>query len=271
LCGFFHSIVKESIVARNGSGTYSRVAGTPYVNNTTISETVVNSEMDDIASALTASIAKDGQTTPTANLPMATYRHTGVGQASALTDYARYDQVQNSSAQWLSGVSGSDTITASATPTPGAYYAGQTFRFVAAGANTGAPTLNISGLGAKSIVKDGTTVLVAGDIPSGSVVEVVFDGTNFQLLSKADPMRIKSIQRAVVAITISGGSGNNTATITSIDTTKSIIEVVGVTSASLGTLQAYAVLTNATTVTVYASTNVATSPGNVEFQVVEYY
>ena len=169
-------------MARNGSGSFSRVAGTPYINNTTISETVVNAEMDDIASALTASIAKDGQTTPTANLPMATYRHTGVGQAAALTDYARYDQVQNSTAQWLTGVSGADTITASASPTPAAYYAGQTFRFVAAGANTTAVTLNVSGLGARNVTRDGTTALTSGNIASGQVVEVVYDGTQFQII-----------------------------------------------------------------------------------------
>lgn len=172
-------------MSRNGSGTYSRVAGTPYVNGSTIDETVVNNEMSDIATALTESIARDGQTVPTANLPMGTYKHTNVAVGSALTDYARLDQVQNSGSQWLTSVSGADTITATATPTPAAYATGQTFRFVSAGANTGAATLNISGLGAKAVTKDGSTALVAGDIKSGAVVEVSYDGTRFQLVSDA--------------------------------------------------------------------------------------
>ena len=167
---------------RNGSGTYSRVTGTPYVNGTTIDEVVVNNEMNDIGTAITQSLAKDGQTSPTANLPMATYRHTGVGAGAALTDYARYDQVQNSSPMWLTSVSGADTITASASVTPAAYAAGQTFRFVAAGANTGAVTLNVSSLGAKSVTKNGTTALAAGDIPANSIVTVSYDGTQFQLV-----------------------------------------------------------------------------------------
>jgi len=55
---------------RNGSGTYDR-AVSDYVFDTVISETDVNSEMDDIATALSASIAKDGQTTTTARIPFA--------------------------------------------------------------------------------------------------------------------------------------------------------------------------------------------------------
>jgi microcystin-dependent protein len=87
----------------------------------------------------------------------------------------------------LGSVSGTNTITASASPTLGAYAAGQRFVFVAAGANTGATTLNINGLGAVTVYKgSGATALVSGDIPSGSVVEVIYltsPGNHFRLLS----------------------------------------------------------------------------------------
>jgi hypothetical protein len=49
--------------------------------------------MSDIAAALTASIANDGQTVPVANLPMGGFKHTGVAVAVSGTDYARWDQV----------------------------------------------------------------------------------------------------------------------------------------------------------------------------------
>jgi hypothetical protein len=168
-------------MARNGSGTYSLPSGNPVVTGAVISSTWANNTLSDIATALTGSIAKDGQTSPTANMPMATYRHTGVGAAVDVTDYARADQAQNSSLQWLTTVSGADTITATVSPAPAAYAAGQTFRFISAGANTGAATLNVASLGAKAIKKNGTTALAAGDIPSGTVATVVYDGTNFQL------------------------------------------------------------------------------------------
>lgn len=85
----------------------------------------------------------------------------------------------------LSSVAGTNTITATAPNAPTAYFAGQTFRFVAAGTNTGAVTLNIGGLGAKAVTKSGTSAMDAGDIVSGAVVQVTYDGTQFQLVSGA--------------------------------------------------------------------------------------
>jgi hypothetical protein len=54
--------------------------------------------------------------------------------------------------------------------------------FKAANANTGASTLNVNGGGAVAIKKNGGTPLASGDITSGQIVAVVFDGTNWQIL-----------------------------------------------------------------------------------------
>jgi hypothetical protein len=69
-------------------------------------------------------------------------------------------------------------------PVVAAYAAGQMFYFVATGDNTGAVTLNIDSLGAKAVTRDGSVALVAGDIKSGEVVVVVYDGTRFQVVSQ---------------------------------------------------------------------------------------
>jgi len=55
-------------MSRNGSGTYSLPAGNPVVTGTTISSSWANNTMSDIASALTGSLASDGQTPMTGNL-----------------------------------------------------------------------------------------------------------------------------------------------------------------------------------------------------------
>lgn len=170
-------------MARNGSGAYSLPSGNPVVTGTTISSTWANTTLSDIATALTNSIAKDGQTTPTANLPMGNFKHTSVAVAVATTDYARADQVQNGSLVYLTSVSGADTITATAAISLAAYAAGQKFNFVSAGANTGAVTLNVNGIGAKAVTKNGAAALVAGEIASGAACEVIYDGTQFQLVS----------------------------------------------------------------------------------------
>lgn len=83
---------------------------------------------------------------------------------------------------WLTSISGTNVILATS-PTIAAYSAGQTVRFVSSGANTSTVTININSLGAKAITKNGTTALVSGDIPAGAVVELVYDGVQFQMVA----------------------------------------------------------------------------------------
>lgn len=151
-------------MSRNGTGVYSRAVA-DYVYDTVIDETAVNSEMDDIATALTQSIAKDGQTNPTANLPMATYRHTGVGNGSARTDYAAMGQVQDGKINWVDGGGTADAITAAYSPALTALVDGQLCFVRATAANaTTTPSFSPNGLTARTIVKQGGGALVAGDI-----------------------------------------------------------------------------------------------------------
>lgn len=66
-----------------------------------------------------------------------------------------------------------------------AYAKGDIFTFKANTANTTAATLNVNGLGAKTIKKNGsTTDLATGDISAEEILLVCYDGTNFQWLNK---------------------------------------------------------------------------------------
>jgi hypothetical protein len=169
----------------NGSGTFLiNTAGQPVVAGTVISSTAFNALTADLATGLSTAITKDGQTTVTANIPMSTYKFTGLGVGSAAGDSANLSQVQSTVTKLLTSVSGTDTITAVGAPVVAAYAAGQMFYFVATGDNTGAVTLNIDSLGAKAVTRDGSVALVAGDIKSGEVVVVVYDGTRFQVVSQ---------------------------------------------------------------------------------------
>lgn len=60
-------------MARNGSGTYTAPANSvnPAVDSTTIDSSDFNTLIDDMETALTESIARDGQTTTTAAIPFA--------------------------------------------------------------------------------------------------------------------------------------------------------------------------------------------------------
>jgi hypothetical protein len=169
----------------NGSGTFSiNSTGQPVVSGTTISDTVHNALTADIATGLTNCITRDGQSPATANIPLGSNKITGLASGTAATDAPTLAQVQSSAVQFFTAGGTADVITGTLSPVISAYAAGQTFRFVASGANTTNVTLNLNSLGAKAVTKNGTTALVAGDIPSGQIVTVTYDGTQFQLVGK---------------------------------------------------------------------------------------
>jgi len=167
----------------NGSGTFQiNTAGQPVVTGTVISSTAFNSLTSDLATGLSTAITKDGQTTVTANIPMANFKITGLGAATAAADAVRFSQLQGSADKLLT-VTGTDTYVATASPALTAYAAGNLFSLVVPNTNTGASTINIDGLGAKAITRTGSTALVAGDMIATEVVIVVYDGTRFQLIN----------------------------------------------------------------------------------------
>lgn len=99
----------------------------------------------------------------------ATYTVSGI---STLDANARY---------YAADAGGTDAYTITLSTAPNAYAVGQTFRFKANTANTGAATLNVNSLGAKTIVKGVNTTLSNGDIAASQIVTVTYDGTNFVL------------------------------------------------------------------------------------------
>jgi len=80
-------------MSRNGSGTYTLPAGNPVVTGTTISSTWANNTLTDLATAMTGSLASDGQTTATGNLKMGANRITGLADGIAATDAATVSQI----------------------------------------------------------------------------------------------------------------------------------------------------------------------------------
>lgn len=166
-------------MAYNGSGTFSII--NTFVYDTVISETDVNTNFSDIATGLSTAITKDGQTTITANIPMAGFKFTGLGAGNASGDSATLGQVQAQAYVWGGTAGGTaDALTVTPSPAITAYAAGQSFRFIAASNNTGAATVAISGLTTKAIQNNGSA-LSADDIVSGKLYEIVYDGTQFQL------------------------------------------------------------------------------------------
>jgi len=78
--------------------------------------------------------------------------------------------------------SGTNTIALAASRTMTAYAQGDMYTFKAGGTNTGATTLNVDSLGAKDVQFNGVAC-VGGEIVSGLMYTVVYDGTQFQLMN----------------------------------------------------------------------------------------
>jgi hypothetical protein len=184
----------------NGNGVFNiNTAGQPVVPGTVISSTAFNALTADLANGLTTAITKDGQTTPTSNIPMGGFRITGLGAAVATTDAVQYGQLQSNSYNNLT-VSGVDVLTATANPALTAYTAGNAFYFIVGSTNTGAMTINIDALGVKDIRRAGSTALAAGDLVTGQTALIVYNGTNFQLLNS------NAFTNLRVSGTLTGGS-----------------------------------------------------------------
>lgn len=172
-------------MARDGAGNYNLVSGNPVSTSTIISSTWANTTLADLAAAMTQSVSKDGQTVITGNLQMGSNKLTGLGNATLRTDSIPAGQVQDNTTHTLSSVGGTAAaITAGLTPTITAYVAGMIFSFLPANNSVaGGTTLNISAIGAITILKKQLVPLAANDLQSNVQAIVVYDGTHFLLIN----------------------------------------------------------------------------------------
>ena len=200
-------------MSRNGTGTYSLPTGNPVVTGTTISSTWANNTLTDIATALTGSLAADGQTTATGNLKMGSNRVTGLADGIAATDAATVNQIPSGALFLLKASNLSDV--ADATTSRGNLVAaksgansditsltGLTTPLTVAQGGTGAATLTANnvllgnGTSALQVVAPSTsgniltsngTTWVSSKLPAGSTLQVVqtFFTTSFTTSSNS--------------------------------------------------------------------------------------
>jgi len=199
----------------NGSGQFNRDNGVNSGSDvwtqdkgdgTKILASLHDAHDEDIVTGLENCLTRDGQNSPSADLPMATYKHTGVGDATAKTHYASAGQVLESKLIWAGTSGGSSnayTLTLPVAPTY-PYATGSYYRFIANHNSTGACTLNINGLGAEDL-KDYYGAMSTGSIKTGDHVVVFHNGTDFIRMPVNGP-RLQSFSPTLV------GSGSMTLT-----------------------------------------------------------
>ena len=173
--------------------------------------------------------------------------------AETLNDVTTYNvttNIQNSTPQYLTSVAGTNTITASLPAPFTAYATGQKFHFIAAATNTGAVTINIGGVGAKSVTKQGTSALVAGDLIASAAYEVVYDGTQFQVVG-AGVYAASGANADISALNFAGGV--TTTTQPPGDNSTKVATTAFVQAASITQIQPISASVNAGALTITAS------------------
>ena len=93
-------------------------------------------------------------------------------------------EVQTGQQIYAADAGSTDAYVISLQPPLMAYITGMVIHFKANTANTGACSLNVNNLGAKSIKKMHDQDPGDGQIEAGQIVTVVYDGTNFQMQSQ---------------------------------------------------------------------------------------
>jgi len=91
--------------------------------------------------------------------------------------------VLTSNTPYAADAGSNDTYVITLSPAATAYTTGMMVEFKANTANTGAATITINGLGAKTIVKRVNTTLADGDIAASMFCVLVYDGSQFVLIN----------------------------------------------------------------------------------------
>jgi len=171
----------------NGSGTYV-LPVTSLTPNATADTTIVSNDFDiftnDIETALTACITAEGDKAASGDLPMGGNIHTGVGDATALDEYASANQLVDNTLTYGTSATGNDTyLVNDLVINPVAYANGNRFQFIPDAGNTGACTVDFMSIGVKNIKMANGDDPIDGAIQADVPCDVMYDGTSFILMN----------------------------------------------------------------------------------------
>lgn len=173
----------------NGSGTFNRDNGvnsgaSVWQNDRDGGANILADRHDvhdkDIGDALTNCITKDGQTNPSADLPMNSQKHTGVANADGRTQYGVVGQLQDNAYLW-GGTSGGSGVAYTITLAPAvtSLVTGMTVMFKSDKANTGNATLQVNATSATAIKTTTGFDVHENYFDTDTIVTCTWDGTNW--------------------------------------------------------------------------------------------
>ena len=199
-----------------GNGTFLiNSTGNPVVTGTTISSTWANALAQDLATGLSTTITKDGQSTPTANIPMGANKITGLANGTEATDAATFGQLITFSAPITTSLGGNVSLSNTGTFFDGPSVAqGTSGTWFASGTVTVSDTAGAANIDLK--LWDGTTIIASAQcivLNANNSVAVSLSGL---IASPAGNLRISakdvSSTSGVILNNASGGGKDSTIT-----------------------------------------------------------
>ena len=135
---------------------------------------------EDLATAIENCITRNGENSPSANLPMNAKKHTGVADATQNSEYAAYGQLLALTQPFVgaANVAGTATaITLAPSPAITSYTTGKGFSFFAESASTGPTTVAVGSLSAVSMRRADGTEIADGDWAAGRYIQIIYSGS----------------------------------------------------------------------------------------------
>jgi len=188
-------------MAFDGNGNFTRLQNWVADKGNTIPITAsrVDNDTDDMVVGMELALLRDGQNAATGSIDLGSNKIINLANATLVADATRASQVQNSSLVHVTTTGSANAYVATFAPVPAALAAGQTFFLISNFANTATATLNVNSLGAKTIKLADGSALVGDEIASGQAFIVMYDGTDFILLSM-DNLRADNTESFIVAV-----------------------------------------------------------------------
>lgn len=137
---------------------------------------------DDWNDAVTWGLTEHNQLGGHTNITASNITASGISTLTSLTSPSIYKStIKSSVSEVLTTAGGTTAYTLTPSVAIASYVTGAEFNIKMNATNTGASTINISGLGAKSLTKGGATALASGDLLIDALYKITYDGTQFQV------------------------------------------------------------------------------------------
>lgn len=221
--------------------TDERDAGNP------IDAANMDAQQEEIRAGIGDTRHMGGQNTPTANLPMGGFRHTGVGSAASRTDYAKVAQVQDwgfNYVEALGTVQGK--MRGGLSPAITALSSGMSILMLASTASSNKTNMSINSLSTTELVLMDETTVSTDDIVSGRPFQAVFSGGKWWMVSPSHRTAlfadVRSFRELSTVDTVTGTTGIMVATTVAAAGTIGQESIIKIGDAYVGALDARAVI-----------------------------